>query len=201
MNEVLSYIRERISLKPEKTRRWTVRGSNLAAGLPNLVYCCPACGTMESMKAEGDILGCRFCSRSWIVDTTNRLRDQQDGTTLTVAQAAQRAREALGVHWVQDLPRFEAEGVIMESEPLSLLDQTGDEPVEIGKGRLRLSPDGVALVDAAVKWSLPLADLRAVSIEVTRGLRFMTSNQIFEPLMPRESVIKWRDAMVHWMAR
>jgi 1-acyl-sn-glycerol-3-phosphate acyltransferase len=198
--QILSYLQERITLPPEKNRRWPVTGTQLAEGLPNLVYCCPSCGALETLETQVDDIGCTACTRSWTVDTTNCLHDRQDGSILTVAQAAQRARESLGTHWVQDLPRYEAEGVIMESETMSLLDQSGDDPVEIGQGRLQLRSDSLVLAESSVEWSLSLSEIRSVSIEMTRGLRFMTTNGIYEPVMPTESVIKWRDVLSHWMS-
>ncbi|MEE2749817.1 MAG: lysophospholipid acyltransferase family protein [Myxococcota bacterium] len=195
LDEVLGYIRDRTVLSPEETRRWEVTGKDLALGLPNLVYACPACGGLESMLASKNNLACSSCETSWKLDPTNTLTHAQEGYTLTVATAAQSARHQLFTAMQEVEHAGGGERVLLESQDIELLDQSGDEPATIGQGRLQLTSDCLRLVDSSVQWSLPLSEIRSVSMEMTRRLWLMTSDAIFEPVFADESSIKWCDAI------
>ena len=195
LDEVLGYIRDRTVLPSEEARRWEVKGSNLALGLPNLVYACPACGVLEAIHATKNRLDCSACGSAWELDTSNTLTHVKEGYTLTVATAAQGARHQLFTAMQEGKDARASEGVLLESQAAELLDHSGDEPVSIGEGRLQLTPECLRLVGSDVQWSLPLKDIRSVSMELTRRLWIMTPSAIFEPALTEESSIKWCDAI------
>ena len=64
----------------------------------------------------------------------------------------------------------------MESEPLTLMDQSGVDGVEITKGQLQLTATEVRVDNVDKPWSIPLTELRLVSVEMTHKLWLTTSD-------------------------
>ncbi len=61
----------------EEKQIW--RSRRKAAGLPNLIYRCPACGTLYSLQASGNRLLCSACSLQLRFDRYYRLEENPHG--------------------------------------------------------------------------------------------------------------------------
>ncbi len=195
---VREYIQERIRVDPTDCPRFPVRGDNLAVGLSNVLFACPSCHAVEALREKGDRLGCQSCGGTWEVDTANRLRPEGSGEVMSIADAYRAVRTVFAERdWVADLSRFEADGVVLESEPVQLHDVTDDSPVPVGTGRLRLTPQEVRLV-GDTEWAMPLEAVRSVSAEQRDRLYLFTKDRCFEPIMTDESVVKWEHVSEHW---
>jgi len=194
--KIREYITERIRVDPETSPSWPVKGRALARGLSNLLHACPNCNSMDRLQEWGSLLHCAACGDGWLVGADNQLTGQHGASNLTVASAWDLLRERFAEHWVGDLARFRRDGVVLESEPLTLLEDTGTEQVPLDSGRLRLTPEALSLDNG--RWTLPLSELVAVSVEFRRRLQFVSQERVFEVSMPRESVLKWEWIVRHW---
>lgn len=191
---IRKHLEDRLRVDPAEAPDWEVRGTQLAAGLKNLLHACPACNALDALQEAGDIVGCASCGASWTVDTNNRLTGHSE---LSVAEAWALVKERFAEHWVGDPARFAKDGTVLESEPAHMVDAMALEPTEIARGQLRLTPERVEMGE----WSLPLTELKAVSVDFRRQLQFVHDGGVAEAVLPTESCLKWEWITRHWMGR
>lgn len=185
----------RLRVEPDTGPGWPVRGIKLASGLTNVLFACPACGRVEGLVERGASVTCAGCRASWRVTPECTLLGPDGEQSLPVLR--DRVHSWMEQHGWRD-PALSGEAVL-ESEPCELLDRSGAEPVVVGRGRLRLTPEAVR-VDGELPWSLPLPALSAVTAEQRRRLWLRTKDGLFEPVLPTESVLKWESALERWRA-
>jgi 1-acyl-sn-glycerol-3-phosphate acyltransferase len=206
LEDIRRYIEERLTFEPERGQSWPMRGHRLAEGLANLLFACLNCHKFDTLLEVGDVATCAACGVPFRIDTENRLHDlRHGGTPIPLPQALDAMKLRLEDGWYGDAARFEREQVVLESEPCELLALGGDH-ASLGKGRLRLTPEELTLVDETepgqVHWRLPLAQMRAVAVDMRRRLQFRDADaRGIEALMPRESVMKWYWIAEHWRKR
>jgi 1-acyl-sn-glycerol-3-phosphate acyltransferase len=196
--EVYRYIRQRLSVEEYGSPHWPVRGKNFAHGLSNPLFACPSCLAGEALRCDKDDAQCVACGKRWRISETNTMHGLAGAPSFAITEAIDRVHEHFAQHRVFDRARFGTDEVILESERMSLLDVTHDAPIDIGHGRLRLTPHRLELVDSAAQWIVPMSELRAVSVEMRRRLQFRTPDGLFEAVMPQESVVKWEWFTEHW---
>lgn len=197
--ELEAWVRGRIHLPPERARRWPLRGRDLARGLSNLLFCCPACGAIEALRDDGDAVRCGACSATWTLDVACQMRATAGpATDTTVGDEAARLLARVRGGWTP-APAGRP-GVLLESAPGRLIDQSGAAPVDLGEGRLVLRDDAL-IFDGPTPLTLTRAALRAVSLEERRRLWLMTADRILEPDLPGDSMVKWGWALQAWKAR
>ena len=64
--------------KDEEILAVPFRGENLAAGIHNLLWKCPQCGTHDSIYGRGDDIVCRECGTTWRLDAHCRYRPENE---------------------------------------------------------------------------------------------------------------------------
>ncbi len=198
LEEIRAYIEGRIQLHPDDAKRWKVRGHMLARWVSNVVFSFPNCGSLDGLVDDDNHTTCRRCARRWAVDDENRLVGQHGAETLSLIAAIDRSRERFARSWVADVGRFEAEGVVLESEEMTLLDITDEVSKEVGQGRLTLTSEALTLPGSG--WSVPLDKLLTATVDMRRRLQFRSKQGLFEAVMPTESVVKWKYVVGHWRA-
>jgi 1-acyl-sn-glycerol-3-phosphate acyltransferase len=176
---------------------------NLAGGLGNPIFRCPRCGAWDALVERDDLVRCRECTATWQVTVRNTLEARGGGaTSMTIVEARHRirARNREDGH-VVDARAFEREGLIAASEPMRLLDVSGDEGKPLGQHRMLLSADTLRFVDAEghARVELPLAHVVNANVELRRRLNFrLKDGTTYEALLPRESPLKWAELVEHW---
>lgn len=206
--------------KPELIRSWLVdkltidqldernhfpvrsRG-RLAAGLDNPLFRCPKCMAWDSLVALDDDARCRECLATWRITTHNTMEGRSGGArTMTIVEARKLLRERNQADgWLVDDHRFEREGVIAESEPMQLLDVSGDVAQPLGERRMRLTASALCFVDreGQTRLELPLGEIVNANVELRRRLNFRTKDAItYEADLPSESPLKWAYMVEHW---
>ena len=96
--------------------------------------------------------------------------------------------------------RVERDGVLLESEPMDLIERTDDAPLPVASGRLRLEKELLSVrgTDDEIVWSIPLEEIRVVTVDMRRRLQFRTTERLYEAMMPTESVVKWEIVAKYW---
>lgn len=200
IKELEELIQKNIYVDPEKCPRWPVSGKNLALGITNVLFMCPACFSLETLDEHGNDLTCRHCNRHWTVESDNNVISHKTGIKTSLLTLLDRMREHIKQqNGTADLKRFKEEGVILESEEMELMDMTGEYPSTVGHGRLLLTEKGLHLV-GPVTLSIPFTDLVVATVDFRRQLQFRTTKRLFEAVMPKESVVKWDWFVNHWLS-
>ncbi len=187
------WVEERIAVRPGEGAAWPVKGGNLAAGLKNPLFACPACLVVEALEEAGDAVHCSACTARWQVDTQNRLVSGE--RALPLAEAFDRVREHFRALSCTDPAALEREGVVVRSGSARLRDGEDVDRV-LGEGRFVLTRDRLTL--DGTDWSVPLAAMRAVSVEMRDRLQVRTAEALFELDMPEDSALKWALFLEIW---
>lgn len=179
-----------------------VRGHDLALGLENPLFRCPACFAWDALLPSGDEIRCRECLATWRVNTRNELiASGGKAQSMRIVEARAAIRERNRENFVVDEQRFARTGVIASSEPVELRDVTDKVPKPLGRVRMILTRDAVRFVDRRGddRLRLELAELANANVEMRRPLEFRSKdNRLYEALLPLESPLKWAELVEHW---
>jgi 1-acyl-sn-glycerol-3-phosphate acyltransferase len=199
--EIMAYLTERLSVRHYDEPTYPVRGSKLARGLTNIVWACAECEAFAQMSEDDDQVWCEACGARWRVDSTTDLVREGTGTRTRLDIILQTIHEGLRARGMVPLPeRLERDGVLLESEPMQLIERTDDAPLPLANGRLRLEKALLSVCGTGdeIVWSIPLEEIRVVTVDMRRRLQFRTTERLYEAMMPTESVVKWEIVAKHW---
>jgi 1-acyl-sn-glycerol-3-phosphate acyltransferase len=171
----------------------TVLSFRTAEGLPEYLWACPVCFSLDALAAKGNRLACKACSDDWLVTVENRLVGD---TSMDLPQAYDGIRAHFGAPPVADPSRMATEGVALASEMVVTHLPKGGQRREVARGRLRLSADGLTLGD---QWSLAFADLKGLNTDVGNVVHLRVDDGRFQldPVGP-ESTYKWENFIRAW---
>lgn len=141
------------------------KSGRTAEGLEYLMYTCPECGGKETFRTQGNTVECTKCGLKFRYDEYgmldgipfNTLRDYgiwQDGETERDAEA----------------------GVSYTSDNGTLVRVAGGVASEIGRGLIRLGPDGITCGDANV----PLEQIAELDIHSKNAIVFTADKAYYE---------------------
>lgn len=193
--QITDEVNRRIHVDPDEhpapTRAW---GRKLAHGLPNYLFACPSCFTLEGLKLspEGNQVHCAHCGSGWQVEISTELRPLTAQTPpLTVRQANLRLMERFSGLPVQNPERFQQEGLVLAGGPAEIRSPSSKEPV--AQGLPRLYADRLELVDEEGRqcWGLPFSELLTSSVDggTTHNLR--CKQGVYRLVVEGESAVKW----------
>ena len=163
-------------------------GWRLAEGLPDYLWACPHCHALRGLQVaeDRDRVECTECGSTWRVDIACKLH----GTTNTTVA---RAHDVISQHRAA-LP-LELEST--DDGVISLIPRGADsEPEEVARGRLRLDPDALHVGE----WSLPLAEIRAISVEIRNELWLYQGDKRLRLEPGSDSTLMWAWFLQHGKA-
>ena len=191
-------IQKRISVIPNESPPALVYGNNLALGIRNVLFLCPNCFSVESLRERHNDVYCDHCQAGWHVRANNVLTKIGTGETtplLTMFDTILSCIKSCG--WIVDGPRYELDGVVLESDDMQLLDISGRRPREIGRGRLQLTENNLQLA-GDTSWRLSLTDLMVATVDLSTDLQFRSRYSLFAAVLRNESVVKWEIFVNYW---
>ena len=158
---------------------------------------------MEALRERGDQVTCHRCEAGWRLDLQCMMHPLQGGPALSLGDAIGAAHRRFEASFTGDPDLFAADGTILLSEAMTLLDTSGEESRPAAEGQLRLHEGGIEVVGGGGKpaWSLPLADLDVADVDMRRRLVLRSGERTWEAIIPSESVVKWGMALAHWQER
>ena len=193
--EIRAWVEERLRVDPGNCWRAPVRGHQLARGLTNLLYMCPACGELEGLVESDEKVSCRACGIEYAVDTGNLLHSSagRDAIWEVAPDLDRRLEEQMGAKFDAD-PSAELMRSQDEVEALKLGDP-GDPVESIAHGTLVITGETVSLVGPSgdSRWQVPTERISAATIELSRRPQiFLKDGTLIEMRVPRESVVKFK---------
>ena len=169
------------SLKAADEQIW--RSRRKAAGLPNLLYRCPACGTLYSLKSRGNTLSCTACSLK-----------------LTLNKHYLFTENEYGWRRIADLYRALEERERSEMPSLSCevtVRRFSGEKEDAGEGTARLNRSGFSfkgiVASQPVSFSITPENLKALPFSCGEEFETYYQNELyyFYPLKHREQCARW----------
>lgn len=193
---VLAELQRRLRVDDAEGPHWPLRGIRLAQGLSNVLYACPSCGRVEGLVELGDAVACSACRDRWRVTADSTLIGP--GGERRLAELADLRRARLDQEGWRD--RALTGGALLQSGPCTVLDETTEERVPAGSGRLVLTEEEIRLEGSDLR--IPLHELATANVENRHRLWLRTkAGRLLEPVLPRESVLKWEHFIEHWRRR
>jgi 1-acyl-sn-glycerol-3-phosphate acyltransferase len=185
------------------------RATGLASGIQKLIYRCPHCQSVESLKAVQPLstnqVECQSCFAVWEVDLASRLTpiDEEGCKAGESRTAAEIYRQIKGMPLKtirSNLIRLEeGEKLYLVSRPHPLYRERRYPKLRIlGFGRAFLTDRrfifrGRLKRRGNVRISIPLEDIDAISVEPGDKLHFMVQKVLYRIPIRRESPVKWYD--------
>lgn len=198
--QITEEVNRRLHVEPDEhpapKRAW---GRKLAFGLPNFLFACPSCFTLEGLKIspDGNQVHCAHCGQGWQVEISTALTPLTPQTPpLTVRRASQRLLEHFSGLPVQDRARFEQEGLVLAGGNAEI--RVPREQKALVLGQPRLYADRLELVDGqgGQVWGLPFSELLTSSVDggTTHNLR--CKHGVFRLVVEGESAVKWHHFLI-----
>ena len=145
-------------------------GKNLAEGMESLLFLCPRCGGMDTMRSHGDEVNCSACGHTFRYTEYGML----EGTEFDTVQALARwQRERVASH------AGENTAYTAPSATLARLEDHKAYPLDEGP----LSMDGESLVCGSTR--IPMEKIGELAMHGKRALVFSTQDVFYE-LIPAE---------------
>jgi 1-acyl-sn-glycerol-3-phosphate acyltransferase len=187
--------------------RRRVRG--LASGIERLIYRCPDCGSVESLRTvqplSSNLAECRSCNASWQVDLGCRLtpvdeHGEASGTGITVAELYRRIK-SIPIKPIRSslLSLDGKEELYLVSRPHLLYREKRYPNLRLlGFGRAFLTDRrfifrGRLKRRGGIRLEAPLEEIDSLSIEPGDKLHFMYRGHLYRMPIRSESPMKWYD--------
>lgn len=136
-----------------------------AEGMENLLFLCPRCGAVDTMRSAGDTVSCAHCGHSFRYDEYGALHGTDCATVKELA-AWQKERIAA----------MAAEGAVLTSPDATLTRIVKHEELPVDSGKVSMSADGITCGDTAI----PMADISILSMHGKRGIVFSAAGSYYE---------------------
>lgn len=210
------HVQRAITLDPDPPVPPGSWGWRMAHGLPDYLWACPSCLTLDALSVHprsGNAVCCAACGAAWDLDVGQRLTPRAD-----------RARDAEGAPLAPTFTVAEAHDHLLASvlpaldalTDRGLVRQLDEDGIELAawRGHLVLTPDhlevhpdpqrpaaaaGPAADPPPALLRVPLAQVRAVSMEVANTLQVRTDGALYELRPDAGRRIQWLDVLAAWV--
>lgn len=158
VEEIYRLLVERLSYNEfawQKHQRIPFRGKNLAEHIERLLYLCPACNAVNSLKSQGNVFRCTACTKEYGVDQYGEIQGCPEFDNTVAWNQWQRSQ----------LPRIIEEGFEFHNAGVKL--QKRDLAAKTRSKHsvnLTLSPEGIELVGKRGKETIDLGQISSLSI-------------------------------------
>ncbi len=206
--EITEDVRRRLHVEPRRDPARRAFGFRIAEGLDQLLWACPACGSLGGLAVSGrrrDTVRCAGCGAAWRLDLDAVLHGEAGAPTFTVAEAYDQMRGHFGSPPVLDPDRF-ARSAEAAQHPHALLHEIPQRgaPVAVAAGPLIVHADGVAM-GGDRPWSAAWTALLAVSTELGDQIFLRVQDgtergQLFRLDVPGQSSHMWGTVLSEWLS-
>ena len=158
----------------EQPRRY--RGKNLAESMENLLFICPKCGKLDTVRSHGDTVECGACGLTFRYDEYGMLQDAPFRTV----------RELSDWQTGEVEKAADAEVVYRLSDAVLSTVANHQESV-VDKGAASISAEAVVCGETEI----PLAEILDLQIHGKHALVFSTAKAYYEMVSPDCNVLKF----------
>lgn len=185
---ILEHITKGLHIDSHALADFTVQGTQLARGLENALYACPACGDLDRMQTRGDHIDCPRCNTQWRIDTSGILHG--NGDSIPLHQAMREARVQLRSHPERKLDA----PPLLEASNVHWSERAGTLRRDNGQGVLKLHPDRVVF-EGRTRIEVKLDEIGTCSLDLQRKLLLRKDGQTYQAHIPTRSALVW----AHWI--
>ncbi|MEC8379719.1 MAG: lysophospholipid acyltransferase family protein [Myxococcota bacterium] len=195
--QITDDVQQKLQVNAEiKTNAWTF-GWRMAHGLPEYLWACPACFSIESLKvSNGNYIQCQDCHANWKIDIHTHLNGHTD---TTVADAFDKIVAHFQFPPIVNHEQFNHEEIALESSEVCVIMKLNTGFHTIGQGLLQVTKDGLTLSHPTGTWHAKYEDIGAISVELANRL-FINVSGIPHEIVPKGSRYMWAYFIRQWKA-
>ena len=155
------------------------KGKNLAHRMENLLFICPQCGEMDTIRSTGNHMECMKCHSAFRYTEYGMLEGMP---FQTVKELAAWEKNQVEQDTLLDIPYTAAQATLI----------TVDNHVEtqVAKGPLLMNREGLFCGD----WHMPLANISELAMHGRHALVFTAKDVYYELIPQSENALKF-----HWL--
>lgn len=199
--DILADVQEKLTVTPGLSAPGKVKGKKMAVGLPNYLWACPNCFSMDTLAVEGKAknhVACSSCESTWELDVFSILHGEEDWS---VADAFRRIENHFGMPPIASSDRFESEKIALENVNTKLLfiPRGKNKPEVRAEGALQIHQDGLRIMDGEEQiWQAGFKDILGISMEFGNLLHFRVDGELFRLDLGQDSPPKWDHFLRKW---
>ncbi|MEL6346499.1 MAG: lysophospholipid acyltransferase family protein [Myxococcota bacterium] len=208
--DILKEMEAQLRIEPETINAGLLSfGFRMAHGLPNYLWACPECFSIDALKVAHDdhnAILCSGCGCRWQIDVSQRMLSQTPGVEdLRVVTAHDRIVAHFGTPPVQNREEFEQTGVVLSCLHMRVgrIHFGVKEPEAIATGQALLTAERIGVYDETGEalWERELTDLKAVLSQLGGVFHVRTKDETFQLDPEGQSPVKWFSfTKQHWKA-
>lgn len=208
-DEITADVREKIAVQPVRDKSRFAFGFRLAEGLPELLWACPHCKTLDALvvpRRDRDTVSCESCRSTWRLDLDAVLNGLDGAPTMTIQEAHGTLQAHFGRPAILDRQRYDRDGVIGTHPAAAVrhFPRRGERRV-VARGVMTIDEGGIRVggTSETAPWECSFENLLAVSTEVgdqifVRRAGGSDSGDLFRLEVGRQSTYKWGSLLQDW---
>ncbi len=190
---------QRIDTTPLLPTGYRTFGFRMAHGLPNYLWACPNCYTLDSltvMPDNGNAVQCTDCNEEWVVQVDNRMVGQN---TWTVREAFDRIAAHFGNQPKCEKEEFKRSGSALSCDNATIAKRSEKGPMEIiEQGTLSITKEGLSIHQKNKTWQVTHQEITAISVEIANLLQFRVNGVVHRMTTPNQSSLMWAFFLRGW---
>ena len=202
--QIAADVRERVRSRQHLEPGIGVFTYRMAEGLPSLLWSCLRCRALDGLQVhpnDGDAIQCTVCKATWKLDVMTRLTSQ-DGLPDTNVRDAYRSSLASFGYPPRVGEALPAPGALImraAAADVQRVEKKGRSPVSTGALCLFTDRLEVQGPSGEARFSLPLSELRALSIELGDRVQVRHGDLLYDIALGGESILRWGHFIKGWM--
>lgn len=152
------------------------RGKNLAVRMENLLFICPECGAVDSIRSGGDTVSCTACSHSFKYDEYGMLSGSRFKTV-----------QELSDWQKEEVRRAAAAGKVFSVPSATLATVAKHVETPLSSGAASISAEAIICGDV----SIPLAEINELAMHGRHAVVFSTGKTYYELIAPESNMLKF----------
>jgi len=204
--EIIKYIQEGIYNNDNYTKINKIKGKEPAVGLPRLLWRCPECRKIDSLKVyDSNHIICTNCGQKWEVNLNCYIRKTDDKDWIAIKEYSDemfREDEITPLKIEEKIPIEKDEHIYLKSKKVTLyhepyypkLEKVSDGRLYLTSKRLLFSPENInnnEILNNKDFISYPFSKIRGSSTEQNYIFQIVLDDDIARFEMEEESCYKW----------
>jgi 1-acyl-sn-glycerol-3-phosphate acyltransferase len=127
-------------LNNEKLSNIRFKGKNLASGIENILWRCPACGLEDKIHGSDNKITCEHCNAEYIIDGNQRITDQEE-----ILSKKNISNTKDWYNWqLEFMKENTGQNILLSDTDVKLIKETSEnEWTSLGKGTMTLGNDAI----------------------------------------------------------
>ena len=203
VDDIWQDVVQKITVDPKIIGNPRTFGFRMAHGLPNYLWACPNCFTLDGLKVaehDSNCVECAHCSASWELTVENKMLGDNE---MTVSTAFDRIADHFGDNPKIDKETFETTGVALSCSEATILKRNTDtnKMETFHRGTLEITTEGLKITNPNEEWQVLHGEITGISVEIANLLQFRIDGVAHRIVTPSQSSLLWHFFLMGWQPK